>query len=376
VSKPDTVVLCGPLPDLGPSAYGGGKGGYVRNVTALLGHFASGGPHMILSPYSARHSSPFWRVLLPLRLAADLGGFARHVRSGGVVHLMMTYGLAIYREFGIAVMAAVCDRPLVLDIRGGSFVPWLESTTGLHRAMAHWILRNAAVILAQGLAVVRYLQPRYGTKVHHFPNFIEAVYVPSTVPDRCLQPELAIAFVGYCYAGKGVFELIDAVVMAVMRGVRIHLTLIGAESPDFKANLDRRVLPKGLVLERCGTLDFPQVQRRLEQQDILCLPTRHAGEGHPNVITEAMAHGLVIVTTCHGFIPELLDPTAAYFVDPMTAENLAEVLVGIDGHRDDARQKARRVRAILEERYTEARVLGGLRELYRHAFRHSRRTPG
>src|SRR6185437_2392497 len=180
----NTIVLCGPSTDLGSSGYGGGKGGFVRNVAALLEHFSAGDVKMTLSTYSTRRYSRWWKFLLPFRLMADLWEFSRNIRRAGAVHVMMTYGLAIYREFGMSVIAATLGRPLILDIRGGSFVPWLESAGWLQRSMANWVLRHAEVILGQGVAVVTYLRPRHGDKVHYFPNFIQSRYLPSSVEPR------------------------------------------------------------------------------------------------------------------------------------------------------------------------------------------------
>jgi glycosyltransferase involved in cell wall biosynthesis len=360
----NAIVLCGPSTELGTEGYGGGKGGYVRNVTALLAHFSSGDVKVTLSPYSTRRYSRWWKLLLPFRLIADLRVFARNVHRGGAVHVMMTYGPAIYREFGMSVIAAAVKRPLILDIRGGGFVLWLESASWPQRAMAHWVLKHARVILGQGVAVVGYLKPRYGDKVHHFPNFIQSGYLPSSIRPRLMERELGVIFVGYCYAGKGVFELVEGCASAARRGLSVRLTLVGAESPDFSVYLDSYTAPTGLRIDRRGTVEFNVVQTLLARHDIFCFPTRHIGEGHPNVITEAMAHALVIVTTRQGFISELLDETSAYFVDAGSAGAIADMLVHIDTHRNEAQQKAHSARSAVQERFTEAQVLGQLRKLY------------
>ena len=357
-SPEKTIVLCGPAMDPGSEGYGGGKGGYVRNVSALLAHFAIGEVQMSLSPYSTRRYSRWWKLLLPFRLVADLHTFARNIRHGCAVHIMMTYGMAIYREFGMSVIAAAFKRPVILDIRGGGFLQWLESAGRLHRAMAHWALDHARFVLGQGEAVVAHLGPRYGSKVRYFPNFIQSVYWPTTVPDRLAARELAVIFVGYCYAGKGVFELIEGCAGAARGGVTLQLTLIGAESPRsllrFSTGSRYRT-----DYESCGVsmLEFDQVQAVLAAQDVFCFPTRHAGEGHPNVITEAMAHAMVIVTTQHGFISELLDDGAAYFIESGSADSVTQKLAYLDTHRDEARRKAHNARAIVQERFTESKVL-------------------
>jgi glycosyltransferase involved in cell wall biosynthesis len=364
----NTIVLCGPSTEPGTAGYGGGKGGFVRNVAALLEHFSAGDPKLTLSAYSTRRYSRWWKFLLPFRLIADLRVFSRDIRQGGAVHVMMTYGLAIYREFGMSVIASAFRRPLILDIRGGSFVPWLESAGWMQRAMAHWVLDHAAVVLGQGIAVVEYLKPRYGPKVHHFPNFVQAGYLPASVEPRCAKREIGVVFVGYCYSGKGVFELVAGCARAAERGLSLRLTLVGAESTDFKEYLDGSLMPAGLKIVRCGAREFAEVQSLLADQDVFCFPTRHVGEGHSNAVTEAMAHELVIVTTRHGFIPEMLDDNSAYFLESGSVEEIADTLAHIDTHREEARRKAANARSTVQQRFTEAIVLGQLREHYRSAL--------
>lgn len=372
-----SIVLSGPSTELGTEGYGGGKGGYVRNVTALMEYFCSDDLKMTLSPYSTRRYSRWWKFLLPFRLIADLRVFAGNIRRADGVHVMMTYGLAIYREFGMSVIAAAFNRPLILDIRGGSFVSWLESAGWLQRAMAHWVLKHAEAILGQGVAVVAYLKPRYGDKVHHFPNFMQSRYFPCRVDPKLMQAELGVMFVGYCYDGKGVFELVDGCACAARAGLSLRLTLVGAESPEFTEYLDNFASPATLRVVRRGILEFDEVQALLAAHDVFCFPTRHVGEGHPNVITEAMAHGLVIVSTRHGFITELLDETSAFFLDAGSADAVAKMLAYIDQHRDEARRRAQNARAVVQERFTEEKVLGRLRELYKAALsRESGATKG
>ena len=181
---------------------------------------------------------------------------------------------------------------------------------------------------------------------------------------------LGVIFVGYCYSGKGVFELVAGCVRAAKGGLSLRLTLVGAESTDFQEYLDNCPIPAGLTIIRCGAREFDEVQSFLARQDVFCFPTRHVGEGHSNAVTEAMAHALVIVTTRHGFIPELLDEDSAYFLKSGSADEIADALVHIDTHREEARRKAANARFTVQQRFTEAIVLGQLRELYRCALGH------
>ena len=364
----NVVILCGPPQDPGSGGYGGGQGGYVRNVTALLEYFSAGNVRLTLSPYSVRRYHPCWRLLLPFRIIADILVFLKNIRRGQAVHLMMTYRLAIYREFAIGVLARASGRPLILDIRGGSFLNWLPVASALPRALARWLLRHAEVILGQGMAVVLPLRQLYGEKVHYFPNFIGARHIPAQPALKCSQPHLNVLFVGYCYAGKGVFELVEGCIMAAQAGAKVHLSLVGSESPDFAQYLNSVEPHPGFVLKRFGTLPHEGVLQHFASNDVFCFPSRHEGEGHPNVITEAMAYGLIIVTTRQGFVAELLDERTAYFIEKGQPGAISGALLYIDTHRDEACAKAQGAHRVLRERFVDNIVLEELRGHYRRAM--------
>ena len=110
-------------------------------------------------------------------------------------------------------------------------------------------------------------------------------------------------YAGYCYEPKGVFLRLEAR-RAAAQGTPVHVTLVGKESPDFTAWLDE-VEPslEGLpmTLDRRGVLPHAEVLSLYESHDAFVMPTAHPGEGHPNVVNEAMMARCTIVATRHGF---------------------------------------------------------------------------
>ena len=73
----------------------------------------------------------------------------------------------------------------------------------------------------------------------------------------------------------------------------------------------------------------------MREADVFLFPTYHKGEGHPNVINEAMANELPIVVTKQGSIEEILDEETAYFIDPRSPTQIADALCHIESHRDE-----------------------------------------
>ncbi|MDP9137922.1 MAG: glycosyltransferase, partial [Pseudomonadota bacterium] len=133
------------------------------------------------------------------------------------------------------------------------------------------------------------------------------------------------------------------------------------------------VTPTCMTLHRLGRQPHKEVLAAMTRNDIYCYPSAHRGEGHSNSINEAMMHGMVIVSTRHGFQREVLGDDAAYFLERATGDEIAKMIVSIASDRHAARGKASRARARLVAEFTSRQASERLRRAYARALA---TTPG
>ena len=198
--------------------------------------------------------------------------------------------------------------------------------------MALFVLRRAKVVLCEGQVYVDYLQNRYGIESHYTPNFVLDDEIPAEVGARLTADVIRVLFVGFCYEGKGVFELVDGL---------------------------------SFILNRMGRLPHEEVLRLCAANDVFCMPSRHRGEGHTNAVNEAMMYGMVIVSTRHGFLESVLGDRCSYFLEELTAAEIARVLKVVDDERDEARERAARARQKLLSSFTGSAAFSRLEQHYR-----------
>jgi len=89
----------------------------------------------------------------------------------------------------------------------------------------------------------------------------------------------------------------------------------------------------------CGWKNHDEIIQLLDETHILVAPsiTAKSGdqEGIPNVVKEAMAMGIPVVSTLHGGIPELVDDGVSGFLVPeCDADAIAESLRYLIDHPD------------------------------------------
>jgi glycosyltransferase involved in cell wall biosynthesis len=153
--------------------------------------------------------------------------------------------------------------------------------------------------------------------------------IPNAAPRAAPRParpqrpagRLAILYLGgFSNPAKGGATLIEAAPALMAACDQVELRLAGPGQPP--ASLQQLLTDP----QRCqwlGWLDEQEKARVLAATDIFLLPS--LTEGLPVALLEAMAHGLAIVATRAGGIPEVLtDDVNAVLIPPADADALVE----------------------------------------------------
>ncbi len=195
------------------------------------------------------------------------------------------------------------------DRRGLRSAEWL--------ALERSIYQNATVVFTRSSDVAADL-----TRFYDIPESkIECVYAGSNVdvshcgpPDNAGYSNQRILFVGIDWHRKGGPQLLEAFRQVLRQHPKAHLTIAGADVP-----VD---LPNCTVL---GHVSKQELARHYAQSSVFCLPTRHEPFGIAFI--EAMMHGLPVVGTRIGAIPDMVvDGETGYLITPGDSGALAQAL--------------------------------------------------
>jgi glycosyltransferase involved in cell wall biosynthesis len=183
--------------------------------------------------------------------------------------------------------------------------------------------------------------------------------------------ELRVLGVGRLVGKKGFDVLVDACAELVARGVDVHARIVGEEG-DCKKVVEDRVRRHHLAdrVSLVGAMDQPALYREYRRATVLCLPCRISDDGDrdgiPNVLVEALASGLPVVTTAVSGIPELVEhERTGLIVPPDDPVATADALLRI--HQDGvlARRLAEAGKTLVSERFDGDRLIGELLTLFR-----------
>jgi glycosyltransferase involved in cell wall biosynthesis len=169
--------------------------------------------------------------------------------------------------------------------------------------------------------------------------------------------ELNLLSVGRLVEKKGFDVLVDAHALIAARGVHAETTVAGDEDGGgYAADLRRRIARLGVDVRLVGTMSQAALLDAYTRASVFCLPCRVLADGDrdgiPNVLVEAMAAGVPVVTTGISGIPELIeDGVNGLLVPPDDPGALADAVLRV--HEDTALRDrlAAAARATVRERF-------------------------
>ncbi len=201
-----------------------------------------------------------------------------------------------------ALLNRLTGKPLVVSFRGDD--GYLARDRRIWRRFTKWVSARAGVIAPVSAELVGILVdlgvpenkcrlPRFGVD--------RDMFRPGPEPKAPVD-HVRVLFVGSLIPRKGLHDLLKALACPELNNVELDVVGEGYYGPDLKA------MCKNLgIADRTrwlGVLAPEEVAGTLRSSDVLCLPSYM--EGRPNVVNEAMASALPVISTRIGGIPDML----------------------------------------------------------------------
>lgn len=349
------VVMIGPVID-GPGGMSSVVASYRR-----AGFFERWNVRYLATYRHATWGSKLWQLLksstafLTLLLGRRVIMLHAHAASRG----------SFWRKCIFVGLARLWRIPVVLHIHSGEFDDFYHRECGaIRQAVVRWAMRTSALVVCltrQWQATLTRIEPK--ARFEYLPNPVD-VDVQGDLPSPAARTgPRTVLFLGRLRERKGVFDLVRSwpVVQAAAPGTRLLLAGDGDVQP---------LLALASELGVADTIDFPgwiagDVKASwLNRSEVFVLPSY--AEGLPVCILEAMAHGLTIVATSVGGIPEVVrDGQEAILVRPGDSDALARALVLALCDHTLARSLRGAARRRVIESFSTPLVLARLDELYR-----------
>jgi glycosyltransferase involved in cell wall biosynthesis len=288
-----------------------------------------------------------------------LGAFAsllgRERRAAVHVH---TGACTFWHDSAFIGVALAARRPLILHLHGGGFERMLDTASGPARAVFQAILERAAAIVVPFESL--------GSWVRRLHRSAPVSCIPSPVSLPQVRRDgiraNLVLFLGKLDAGKGIFDLLEAV--AALRPAIPDVRLVCAGEGDRAAvarYADR--LGIGSAVKFTGWIGPSGKRALLESAAVFALPCYSAGL--PIGLLEAMSAGLPVIAAPVGGIPEVVaDSVSGMLVAPGDTATLSRHLRKLLLDPALSARIGAAARESVRRRHSPERTLARLDDLY------------
>lgn len=301
-----------------------------------------------------------------LRQISGLAWFGPHLifRRPAVVSVHTASRRSFYRNYWYMCLARALRIPLVMHVHPTYFGTFYRSGRSLRR----WMIETAGAWSDQ-VVVLSALQKSDLGEV--FPGKPIQV-IPNPVDTSLFRPDSGAApaadapvvlYMGWIVQQKGVYDIVDAIPAVLERHPGARFVFAGNKEVE---KLRRLIADRGLqaAAEVPGWVSGADKLALMRRSTVLLLPTY--SEGIPNVILEAMAIGLPVVTTPVGGIPSVAEEgRTALFVEPGNSAELARRVIELLDDPALRRRLASEARATVEREFSIDRIGQLLASTYR-----------
>lgn len=273
------------------------------------------------------------------------------------------------RDSWIGGLAARLVSPRVKVVRSRHISTPLNknpATRMLYRRLMDFVIVTGSELTRRGLIERDGLEPG---RVAAFPIGIDVEQFKPGRPDGDLRRELKlppehrlVGLISYLRSYKGHEYFIEAAARVLSRAKDVTFLIVG-EGPE-EGRLRARVASLGLSsnVRMLGFRDdLLNVFRSL---DLFVIPSVE-GDTIPQVLMQALAMGLPVVSTTVGSIPDVVqDGKTGFVVPPRNADALADRILALLENSTQRAEMGRRGRALVEQEYSLARMLDRLEDVY------------
>jgi glycosyltransferase involved in cell wall biosynthesis len=168
---------------------------------------------------------------------------------------------------------------------------------------------------------------------------------------------------------KGWGYAIEAVARLIASGRIVHYTIVGEGA--LRSDVEQKIAECGIQdsVTLLGWCEQEEITRLLERSHILLAPSVTAKdgdqEGIPNVLKEAMAMGLPVISTWHSGIPELVeDGITGYLVPERDVDALTDRLIYVCEHPESWAKMGEKAKAKIEADFDTERINNTLEQMY------------
>lgn len=294
-----------------------------------------------------------------------------------IAYVLVNAGISYARDGLFVLIAKRLGRSkVVIHLRGADFLRMYNRSGQICRMFVDATLRNADRVIVLGEGLRHIFQPWFVREsIDVIPN--GTPFNPDLSRKAGLQAQnggrLVIAYLGNLIEAKGIVDLLLAASEVAKWWPDAEFRFAGAwwNLDEGKAKSLELIRKHGLheIVRFNGVVTGQEKEDFLLSADIFAFPTFYEDEGHPNVILEAMAAGLPVISTDIAAIPETVHDGVNGFIVPIRdPAALADRILTLARNPALRSRMGAEGRRLYEEQYTQEINVERMAETFRRCL--------
>ena len=256
-------------------------------------------------------------------------------------------------------------RPIVTTVHGSDIYQIPQLPGG--RWFTRWSLDGVERVIAvsQNLADTAVSFGVSKDKIRVISNSVDTDLFQPPGSER----EPFLLFVGSLIRRKGLTYLLDALPTILRAHPEYRLVIVGdgPELPSLRSQVVHRGIANSVIFVGRGAAET--VREWMQRARLFILPSLEEGQGV--VLLEALASGLPVVATNVGGIPDVVDSQVGRLVTAGDSQALATAVEELLSNLGKWQELAFAARRRAETRFSEARIVRQLLQVYQEVLAHS-----
>lgn len=239
------------------------------------------------------------------------------------------FGIVKYALF--ILYARLLKKELIIHVHGNHLGKEYETLSGIKKRLFKSLVSkfSKGIVLSESLK--NNLTPFLAQEaIYVLPNFAQEYLIDETI--QVNNEDLRIIYLSNLMEGKGIFDLLDALVQLEKKNISYQAKIAGAIDKPLQEKINTYF--KSLkYTQHLGIVQGDRKKELLHWGNTFVLPTYYKMEGQPIAILEAMATKNVIITTKHAGIPDVIvENKNGLFVEKRNASDIYDKLMFLNNN--------------------------------------------
>lgn len=304
----------------------------------------------------------------PYYLGKAMAALVRGHRSGRLagVHVNVAERMSLLRKGAIIGACKFLGVPVVLHLHAAQLHHTYRALPSALQSLVRRLFAMPACCVVLGQGAADFVTNELNVPADRVEIVINGVPEPKVARRAAMGPVPHVVFLGNLSERKGVSDLLRALNHPVLANRPLRVSLAGGGNVEKYAGLAHELGVADRV-EFTGWADPSTVGRLLAQADVMVLPSYD--EGLPLAILEALAHGVAVVCTPVGEIPNVLtDGDNACFVKPGDSAGIARALARVLGDPALRERLEGNGKALYRERFSVDKFSTSVARIHQRQF--------